>query len=407
MTMDMNDDHLLSVSQLEELVKFGRCVKFNSSNKKETYEWIGRTLGRFRYFSESKKSRGIIKNYIMVMTGYSEGQIDKLIAMKKKFGRVFVRERTQHTFPKKFEAADIALLANTSALLSHPNGRAVKQMMKDMYHIYGDNRFEKLQHISVSHFYNLRKTNIFQSRMLEYQKTHPVKVNIGIRKKPTPFGKPGFLRVDSVHQGDLDKEKGVYHINLVDEITQWEIVGCVEGISEHFLAPLLETLLELFPFKILGFHSDNGSEYINQVTSKLLNKMNIGQTKSRSRKTNDNALVEGKNGAVIRKQMGYRHIPKKHAKEINMFYREYLNPNLNFHRHCAYATEYTDSYGKVRKAYETYMTPCQKLLSIENVEQYLKPGVTRASLCEEEMKMSHVEAAEKLQTAKAKLFNRM
>ena len=405
--MDMDDNHIISVSQLKELVKFGKGVKFNSNNKQQTYEWIGRTLGRFRYFSESKKNRGIIKNYIVAMTGYSEGQADKLIAMKKKFGRIFVRERTQHTFPRKYDASEVALLADSASLLNHPNGKAVKQMMRDMYHVYGDNRFEKLQHISVSHFYNLRKTNIFQSRMLNCQKTHPVKVNIGVRKKPTPYGKPGFLRVDSVHQGDLDKEKGVYHINLVDEVTQWEIVGCVEGISEHFLAPLLEELLRLFPFLILGFHSDNGSEYINQVTAKLLNKMNIEQTKSRSRKTNDNALVEGKNGAVIRKQMGYRHIPKKHAREINEFYREYLNPHLNFHRHCAYATEYTDSRGKIRKAYETCMTPCQKLLSIENVGQYLKPGITKESLTQEQMKMSHVEAAQKLQAAKAKLFNRI
>ena len=405
--MDMDDNHIISVSQLKELVKFGKGVKFNSNNKQQTYEWIGRTLGRFRYFSESKKNRGIIKNYIIAMTGYSEGQADKLIAIKKKFGRIFVRERTQHTFPRKYDASEVALLADSASLLNHPNGKAVKQMMRDMYHVYGDNRFEKLQHISVSHFYNLRKTNIFQSRMLNCQKTHPVKVNIGVRKKPTPYGKPGFLRVDSVHQGDLDKEKGVYHINLVDEVTQWEIVGCVEGISEHFLAPLLEELLRLFPFLILGFHSDNGSEYINQVTAKLLNKMNIEQTKSRSRKTNDNALVEGKNGAVIRKQMGYRHIPKKHAREINEFYREYLNPHLNFHRHCAYATEYTDSRGKIRKAYETYMTPCQKLLSIENVGQYLKPGITKESLTQEQMKMSHVEAAQKLQAAKAKLFNRI
>lgn len=405
--MDMEDNHLLSVAQLEELVKFGKRVKFNSNNKRETYEWIGRTLGKFRYFSESRKNRGIVKNYIITMTGYSESQIDKLIAMKKRFGRIFVRERTQHSFPKKYEASDVALLAEATSLLNHPNGKAVKQMMKDMYHLYGDNRFERLKQISVSHFYNLRKTNIFQSRMLHYQKTHPVKVNIGVRKKPAPYGKPGYLRVDSVHQGDLDKEKGVYHINLVDEITQWEIVGCVEGMSEHFLAPLLEALLELFPFKILGFHSDNGSEYINQVVSKLLNKMNIEQTKSRSRKTNDNALVEGKNGAVIRKNMGYHHIPKKHAKEINGFYRDYFIPHINFHRHCAYATEYTDSRGKVRKVYENYMTPCQKLLSIENVDQYLKPGITKEYLMQEQMKMSHVEAAEKLQAAKAKLFNRM
>ena len=407
MTMDMDDNHIVSVAQLTELVKFGRCVRFNSNNKKETYEWIGRTLGKFRYFSESKKNKGIIKNYIVVMTGYSDDQIKKLIRRKKKFGNVFLMERTQHTFPKKYEARDVALLADTTSVLNHPNGKAVKQMMHDMYHLYEDNRFERLKQISVSHFYNLRKTHIFQSRMLEYHKTRPVKVHIGIRKKPTPFGKPGYLRVDSVHQGDLDKEKGVYHINLVDEVTQWEIVGCVEGISEHFLAPLLETLLELFPFKILGFHSDNGSEYINQVVAKLLNKMNIEQTKSRSRKTNDNALVEGKNGAIFRKHIGHRHIPKKHAREINEFYQNHFNQFLNFHRHCAYPTEYVDERGKIKKTYEIYMTPCQKLLSIENVEHYLKPHVTKQSLLQEQMKLSHVEAAEKLQTAKAKLFNRI
>jgi hypothetical protein len=407
MIMNMDDDHIESVAQLKELVKLGKCVKFNSNNKKETYEWIGRTLGKFRYFRELKKNKGVIKNYIVVMTGYSDDQIKKLIRRKKKFGRVFLMERTQHTFPKKYEASEVAVLAEATSLLNHPNGKAVKQMMKDMYHLYEDNRFEHLQHISVSHFYNLRKTNIFQSRMLNYRKTNPVKVNIGIRKKPAPFGKPGYIRVDSVHQGDLDKEKGVYHINLVDEVTQWEITGCVEGISEYFLVPLLETLLEMFPFKILGFHSDNGSEYINKIVAQLLFKMNIEQTKSRSRKTNDNALVEGKNGAVIRKNMGYHHIPKKYAKDINLFYIEYFNSHIDFHRHCAFATDYVDDYGKVRKVYETYMTPCQKLLSIENVEQYLKYGVTKESLMQEQMKLSHVESAEKLQKAKAKLFSRM
>ena len=283
------------------------------------------------------------------MTGYSEGQVDKLIRRKKETGLVLLKDRTQHKFPRRYDASEIVVLAETTSLLNHPNGKAVKQMMKDMYHLYGDNRFERLQHISVSHFYNLRQTNIFQSRLLDYQKTKPVRVNIGERRKPQPFGKPGYLRVDSVHQGDLDKEKGVYHINLTDEITQWEIVGCVEGISEYFLAPLLEELLLLFPFVILGFHSDNGSEYVNQVVARLLNKLSIEQTKSRSRKTNDNALAEGKNGAVIRKNMGYMHIPKKHAREINTFYRENLNPYLNFHRHCGFATLQIDCRGKEKK----------------------------------------------------------
>jgi hypothetical protein len=73
-----------------------------------------------------------------------------------------------------------------------------------------------------------------------------------------------------VHQGNLDKQKGVYHINAVDEETQFEVVASVEKISEKFLILMLEQMLETFPFKIMRFHSDNGSEYINQNVAKLL-----------------------------------------------------------------------------------------------------------------------------------------
>lgn len=403
----MNDDRIMSVAQLTELVKHGNCVKFKSNDKKQTYEWIGKTLGKFRYFSESKKNKGIIKKYIVLLTGYSEGQVDKLIKRKRKLGKVFLFERTQHVFPKKYEAEDIVLLSEVSLATESPNGKALKQMFFDSYHLYGDIKFERLKQISVSHIYNLQKTNIYRNRLLSYVKTKPSKNNIGERRKPQPNGKPGYLRVDSVHQGDLDKVKGVYHINLVDEVTQWEIIGSVEGISEYFLEPLLLELLYLFPFVILNFHSDNGGEYINKVVARLLSKMMIDQTKSRSRKTNDNALVEGKNGSVIRKHMGYVHIPKKYAKEINVYYRNHFNPYNNFHRYSAYPTDYVDAKGKIKKKYENYMTPCQKLLSIPNIEQYLKPGVTKESLSQEQMRTTHFEAAKKLQEEKSKLFKKI
>jgi|SRR3989344_9515752 len=407
MNIDMNDDHIISVAQLTELSKHGNCVKFKSSNKNQTYEWIGRTLGKFKYFSESKKNRGIIKNYIITLTGYSEGQVDKLIKRRKKFGRVFLFERTQHTFPKKYDMEDVCLLSEVCLATESPNGNALKQMFSDSYHLYGDTRFERLKQISVSHIYNLQKTNIYRSKLLSYTKTKPSKNNIGERRKPDPCGKPGFLRVDSVHQGDLDKIKGVYHINLVDEVTQWIVVGCVEGISEYFLEPLLVELLESFPFIILNFHSDNGGEYINKVVAQLLNKLRIDQTKSRSRKTNDNALVEGKNGSVIRKHMGYSHIPKKYAKVINGYYRNHFNLYNCFHRYSAFPTDYVSDKGKIKKKYENYMTPCQKLLSIQNVEQYLRDRVTKESLVREQMKLSHFEAAQKLQQEKSKLFKKM
>jgi transposase InsO family protein len=112
----------------------------------------------------------------------------------------------------------------------------------------------------------------------------------------------------------------------VDDVTQWEVVSATSQISEAALKPLLEAMLRQFPFRILGFHSDNGSEFINHIVAKLLNKLLIEQTKSRPRHCKDNALVECKNGAVIRKHIGYGYIAAEHAAAIQSFYLQYFNP---------------------------------------------------------------------------------
>ena len=405
MTLDMNDDHITSISQIQEVLKAtgGFVFKVQDSQVKK-YEWIGRTLGKFAYVRLSKKDKGIVKLYLKQITQYSDSQIDRFIKEKKLCGTLRIKERTQYAFPRFYEAEDIALLADVANSYHHQNGHALKKVCDEMYYIYGDSRFERLKHISVPHIYNLKKTNIYTSRVLHYTKTQPTKVAIGERKKPVPYGKPGYLRVDSVHQGDLDKEKGVYHINFVDEVTQMQYVGCVEKIAEYYLQPLLEEILELYPFVIINFHSDNGSEYINKTVSFLLNKLHIHQTKSRSRKTNDNALVEGKNGATIRKYMGYTHIPKKHAESINDFYRIYLDDFLNYHRFCAFATDYVNDKGKIKKKYEVYMTPIQKFLSLPDCHQYLKEGITLESILTQQKKYSHLESAKRMREAKQKLF---
>ena len=395
---------MVSIAQVKEFLKLESGARFSKTDRDEAYEWIGKTLGKFRYFSETKKHRGIIKAYLATVSGYSNAQIDRLVACKRTTGRVCLKERTQPTFPRVYTAEDIALISEVDNAESRRTGGAVKKTLSDMYRVYDDKRFKRLANISVSHLYNLRGTRIYQSRSLTYTKTNPVQRDIGIRKKPQPYGQPGFLRVDSVHQGDRDKEKGVYHINLVDEITQAEVVITVYGISEEFLRPALEEALDLFPFVLLGFHSDNGSEYINEVVARLLQKLFIEQTKSRSRHTNDNALVEGKNAAVIRKHFGYAHIPRKYASLIQEFNREYLNPYLFFHRQCAFADEIVDEKGKIRKVYKTYLTPCEKLLSIPNVEKYLKSGVSKESLRTQMMTQTHLAAATEMQKEKEKLF---
>ena len=395
---------MVSIAELKEFVKLSNHTRFRSTDRAEAYEWIGRTLGKFRYFGLSKKEKGIVRQYLRAMTGYSDTQLDRLIARKKAWGRIVPKERIQPVFPRVYTVEDIARIAEVDNAEGRRNGAALKKTLSDMYQAYGDRRFERLATISISHLYNLRGTRICQSRSLTYEKTKATSVAIGIRRKPQPYGKPGYLRADSVHQGDLDKEKGVYRVNLVDEVTQYEIVTSVEGIAEQFLAPALGEALAQFPFILRGFHSDNGSEYINAVVARLLMKLLIEQTKSRARRTNDNALVESKNGAVVRKHLGYMHIPKRYARLINAFDREHLNPYLNFHRQCAFAGEEIDHRGKIRKVYRTYLTPAEKLLSIEQVEQCLKPGATAASLRKRMMAETHLVAAEEMQKAKYRLF---
>ena len=210
-----------------------------------------------------------------------------------------------------------------------------------------------------------------------------------------------------MHQGDKDGVKGLYHINAVDEVTQWQVLFTVERISEQFMIPTLEAMLDSFPFTLIGFHADNGSEYINNNVVKLLNKLHIELTKSRSRQTNDNALAESKNGSTVRKILGHCHIPQHFSSQVNAFNQQYVVPYLNFHRPCFFSTTVIDSKGKERKKYryKDMMTPYDKLKSLDNAGQYLKKEISFKILDAQATAMSDNEAARQLQAARTQLFN--
>ena len=400
----MNDSHITSVAQIQEFIKVAKDISFQGSSRKEKYAWIEEILSRFRYFSLRKSERTIVKQYMRKMTGYSNPQLKRLVRKKKRIGKIVVNSRTRHRFPRIYAPEDIARLTETDNAHNRLSGPATKKILMREWEVFGNEEYRRIAEISSSHIYNLRATRQYQSHALTVTKTTSINIPIGERRKPDPQGRPGYIRVDTVHQGDLEKEKGVYHINMVDELTQWEVVGCVEKISEFHLAPLLQDLMAQFPFVVIEFHSDNGSEYINKVVAQLLNKLLIGQTKSRARHCNDNALVEGKNGSVIRKTMGRMHIAQKHAVVINQFYQEHLNVYLNYHRPCGFATTITDKKGKQKKVYDTYLTPYEKLRSLLRLKHYLKKDIAFAVLDGIAYQESDNECAKRMQQAKAELF---
>ena len=408
MVIDMNEARLETIEQIREFLMGTSDITFSISTEESAlHAFVAMVLRRFGYFRLPKEHRGVLLAYLRRLTGYSRQHLSRLLAQYRDTRSLKPLPRASRTsFSRHYSPADVALLAVTDSLHDTLSGPATKVLLRRAFVLFGDARFARLAQISVSHLYNLRASEPYRKKRLVWHGTKPSRVTIAVRKAPAPHGLPGYIRIDTVHQGDLDGVKGVYHINAVDIVTQWELVACVERISEAYLLPVIALLLAGFPFVIRGFHSDSGSEFVNHEVAELLEKLRVEFTRSRPRQTNDNALVECKNGAVIRKVMGYSHIPQKHAATINYFYSETLNPYLNFHRPCFFAVDTIDAKGKVRKTYphDQIMTPWERLQSIAGYEQFLKSDTTPRALKLQATAMSDNAAAERVQLARKKLF---
>jgi transposase InsO family protein len=277
----MDDAEKLSLESTVRFVSASEELQFEAEDRPQLYDWVE--------------------------------QVTRLIARYTASGRVEVTVYRRRRFTQLYTGVDIELLASVDEAHETLCGPATRRILEREFQVYKQPEYARLATISVAHLYNLRHHQRYRERLLNYTKTRPTAVAIGERRKPQPQGQPGFLRLDTVHQGDQPNggEKGVYHINAVDEVTQWEVAGATPRISEAYLEPVLEHMLRQFPFRILGFHSDNGSEFLNKTVARLLEKLRMEQTKSRPRQSGDNGLVETKNGAIIRKHIGYGYIDAK------------------------------------------------------------------------------------------------
>jgi len=408
MVIDMNEQQLSTVAHLRAFLDGTQEVQFEPLGEDSArYAFIVEVVKRLRYRRLKRPDKGVVMRYLERTTGYSRQQLTRLVGRAVR-GEILAKRYAapKKGFGRKFTALDVALLAEIDALHGTLSGPATKCLMQRAVALFGDTRYERLASISVAHLYNLRRARGYEVRRRHWTKTKGHGVAIAQRRAPAPQGRPGFIRIDSVHQGDQDGVKGLYHVNAVDCVTQFEVVATCERLSEAYLLPVIDTLLESFPFQILGFHADNGSEYINHTVAGLLEKLRVEFTKSRPRHSNDNGLVETKNGAIVRKHLGYSHIPQRFANQVNAFCRDSLNPYVNFHRPCFFAESITDEKGKTRKRYrlKDMMTPYQKLKSLPGADAFLKPGITFDQLDQTAAAISDNEAAHRLNEARRKLF---
>jgi hypothetical protein len=400
----MQGGEKLSLEQIRALLGASQEVRFAGHSREEIYAWVGKTLREHDYAKQGREGKGLLRSYLAKMTGQSRAQVTRLIGKYVASGEVRTTVYRRHRFPTRYTRIDAACLASVDEAHDTMSGPATRKILEREFGEYGRREYERLAGISVAHLYRLRKSKTYRTRQATFTKTRPTGVAIGERRCPQPEGRPGYLRVDTVHQGDRDGVKGVYHINAVDEVTQWQVVACVPQISEAWLEPALYSMLAQFPFKIRGFHSDNGSEFINHNVAEMLKKLLVEQTKSRPRRSNDNGLVEAKNGAVIRKHMGYTHIAAPQAARVQLFYEEHLNDYLNFHRPCGQVEVLTDAKGKQRRVYRRYETPWEAYRKLSKPGRFLKPGQTLRGLGKKAGAESDTDAAKRMQHAKRLLF---
>ena len=409
MIVRLDTHRLQTLDQVREFLDGSEQVDLQPQTRADSYAFVAKTVRRFDYALRGKADKGLLRRFLAKVAGLSRAQITRLLQQHRTTGEIADRRDTpRRPFPRRYSNADIGLLAELDVLHGTLSGPATRKLCARAFHLFGDRRFERLAGISNGHLFNLRHTTSYQRRRgTTPLPTRPVQVAIGERRRPQPFGQPGWVRVDTVHQGDLDGIKGLYHVNLVDEVTQFQCIGSVEHIHAACLAPVLDALLRAFPFTLHGFHADNGSEFINREVAALLQGLHIDAfTKSRARRSTDNALVESKNGSVIRKQLGHGHIPSRCAAQVNAFTQQVLSPYLNFHRPCFFPTEEVDRKGRVRKRYRDadIMTPYEKLKSLPDAAACLKPGTTFAKLDAVAFAMSDNEAAQALDEARTRLF---
>ncbi|MBU1327225.1 DDE-type integrase/transposase/recombinase [Patescibacteria group bacterium] len=301
-----------------------------------------------------------------------------------------------------YTSGDVKLLEKTDELHLRLNATATHEILRREWEVFGHQEYHHIAGVSISHINNLRHHPVYVNSWVNG--TKPRAIAIGTTKPPEPNNLPGAIRIDTVHQRD------VFHINAVDEITQWEIVVCVPVIAESCMKPALKILIDQFPFVVFNFHSDRGGEFINYTVEAILNRLLIKHTKSRSRHCNDNALVETKNGSVIRKNMGYVHINQEKADEINAYYTQWFNPYLNFHRPCLYLTETKrDEQNRERRVYGEVMVPYDKLKQVyrETKRNFLTPSTSWGKLDTIAQQYSDNEFAEKVRNEERKLFNKI
>src|SRR5580658_4791041 len=211
----MDDSEIRSLEQIRAFLAGSGELRFAGQAREDMYGWVEQTLVRHQYASLDRPGKGLVRRFVAQLTGLSRAQVPQLITAYGDTGRVQAAAYRRTKFVTRYTAADVDLLAYVDKAHGNLSGPATRRILEREFSQYQQAAYQRLAAISVAHLYRLRNSAAYRQRNTSYQPTRPTSIPIGERRQPQPHGLPGYLRIDTVHRGDRDGRKGLYHINAV------------------------------------------------------------------------------------------------------------------------------------------------------------------------------------------------
>lgn len=208
-----------------------------------------------------------------------------------------------------------------------------------------------------------------QIRGMSHTRPHSMlKYQIPIRRNGEWYSKaePGYLAMDLVgHEGGNARGDFAFTLNMTDIATGWTEPCAIKNKAQKWTFEAIKHIRGRLPFKVVGLHSDSGSEFINAILYRYCKSEHIQFTRSRPNRKNDNAHVEQKNNMVVRRFVGYhRYDTDDEVALMNLLY-ERLRLYVNFFMPSAKLKSKERIGSRIVKKYEPYRTPYERLLDLD------------------------------------------
>src|SRR6185312_5004875 len=295
MQFSMKNLDQLNLREMKELLASSRKVAWGNEDVEARYALISSVLKVQGYRKMSKAGKGVVRAFLQKVTDTSRAQLTRLIGRWMRDRKIVRRAAARPEFAVRYQREDIVLLAATDAVHEDLSGPALRRILLREFEVFGRQEYQQLAGISASHLYNLRKSAVYCNQRVRVEQTKSRQIDIGERRKPDPKGKPGFLRVDTVHQGHKDGKPGVFYINSVDTVTQWQNLGCVETISERHMLPVLDHWLPFRQRQRVSEPSrcqanEQAVDRVHQIARLPHDRQRIGGGQERSRRTQTHRL---------------------------------------------------------------------------------------------------------------------